>query len=133
MNALQVMDRYWKEVLQVSTWKHDVKVQYFYDKMGHQLLNIVAKTLFLMSKHFKAFSRQHKLPALSLLWNWPLGSFLKLQAISLQWPFAMLCQFTLKFFNKFASCSIPFFNLLFFIGDGLALAFDSFNVVLKLC
>ena len=31
MNALQVMDRYWKEVVQVSTGKHDVKVQYLYD------------------------------------------------------------------------------------------------------
>ena len=25
MNALQVMDRYWKEVLEVSTRKHDIK------------------------------------------------------------------------------------------------------------
>ena len=33
MNALQVMDRYWKEVIQVSTLKNDIKVQYFYDNM----------------------------------------------------------------------------------------------------
>ena len=32
MNALQVMDRYRKEVIQVSTVKNDVKVQYLYDK-----------------------------------------------------------------------------------------------------
>ena len=25
------MDRYWKEVIQVSTWKNDIKVQYPYD------------------------------------------------------------------------------------------------------
>ena len=25
MNALHVMDRYWKEVLEVSTQKHDIK------------------------------------------------------------------------------------------------------------
>ena len=31
MNALQVMDRYWKEVIQVSTQKQDIKVQYLYD------------------------------------------------------------------------------------------------------
>ena len=31
MNALQVMDRYWKEVKQVSTRKNDIKVQYLYD------------------------------------------------------------------------------------------------------
>ena len=28
MNALQVMDRYWKEVIQVNTRKNDKKVQY---------------------------------------------------------------------------------------------------------
>ena len=28
MNALQGMDRYLKEVIQVSTKKHDIKVQY---------------------------------------------------------------------------------------------------------
>ena len=26
------MDKYRKEVIQVSTWKNDIKVQYFYDK-----------------------------------------------------------------------------------------------------
>ena len=31
MNALQVMDRYRKEVIQVSTWKNDRKVQYLYN------------------------------------------------------------------------------------------------------
>ena len=31
MNAMQVMDRYWKEVIQVSTQKHDINVQYLYD------------------------------------------------------------------------------------------------------
>ena len=31
MNALQVMDRTRKEVIQVSTEKNDVKVQYLYD------------------------------------------------------------------------------------------------------
>ena len=25
------MDRYWKEVIHVSTWKHDINVQYLYD------------------------------------------------------------------------------------------------------
>ena len=36
MNDIAWMDRYWKEVLEVSTWKHDIKgsvsLQYFYDK-----------------------------------------------------------------------------------------------------
>ena len=32
MNVLQVMDRYRKEVIQVSTSKNDIKVQYLYDK-----------------------------------------------------------------------------------------------------
>ena len=32
MNALQVMDRYQKEVIQMSTEKDDKKVQYLYDK-----------------------------------------------------------------------------------------------------
>ena len=31
MNTLQVMDRYCKEELQVSTWKHDINNQYLYD------------------------------------------------------------------------------------------------------
>ena len=31
MYALQVMDRYWKEIIQVSTLKNDIKVQYLYD------------------------------------------------------------------------------------------------------
>ena len=34
--------------------------------------------------------------------------------------------FILMFFNKFASCYIPYLN--FFIGDGLALALKSINV-----
>ena len=33
MNALQVMDRYQKEVIQVSIRKHDINVQYPYDKI----------------------------------------------------------------------------------------------------
>ena len=32
MNALQVMDRYPKEVRQVSAQKNDIKVQYVYNK-----------------------------------------------------------------------------------------------------
>ena len=32
MNALQIMDRYRKELIQVSTGKNDIKVQYLYDK-----------------------------------------------------------------------------------------------------
>ena len=40
MNALQVMDRYWKEVIQVSTQKNDIKVQYLYNKLtGDRLVN----------------------------------------------------------------------------------------------
>ena len=41
MNALQVMDRNWKKVIQVSTWKHGINVQYLYNnitqikKLGH--------------------------------------------------------------------------------------------------
>ena len=31
MKALHWMDRYRKEVLQVSTWKHGINVQYLYD------------------------------------------------------------------------------------------------------
>ena len=31
MNALQVMERYRKEVVQVSTQNNDIKVQYLYD------------------------------------------------------------------------------------------------------
>ena len=34
MNALQVMDRYWKEVIQVSTRKNDIKVQYLFDNVS---------------------------------------------------------------------------------------------------
>ena len=30
MNALQGMEKYWKEVIQVSTGKKDIKVQYLY-------------------------------------------------------------------------------------------------------
>ena len=32
MNALKVIDRYGKEVIQVSTPKQDINVQYLYDK-----------------------------------------------------------------------------------------------------
>ena len=35
MNALQVMDRYQKEVIQVSIWKHDINVWYLYDNITH--------------------------------------------------------------------------------------------------
>ena len=46
MNALQLMDRYRKELMQVSTQKHDIKVQYLYDSIlfsdiysnSHQML-----------------------------------------------------------------------------------------------
>ena len=31
MNALQIMVSYWKEVKQVSTYKNDLKVQYYYN------------------------------------------------------------------------------------------------------
>ena len=31
MNALQVMDTYWKELIQLSPQKHDINVQYLYD------------------------------------------------------------------------------------------------------
>ena len=31
MNALQVMDKYWKEVIQVSTRKNYIKVQYLHN------------------------------------------------------------------------------------------------------
>ena len=31
MNALQVIDRYRKEVIKVSTWNNEIKVQYLYD------------------------------------------------------------------------------------------------------
>ena len=34
MKALRWMDRYRKEVLQVSTWKHGINVQYLYDRIG---------------------------------------------------------------------------------------------------
>ena len=44
MNALQVMDRYRKEVIQVSTLKNDVKVQYLYDRTAHYfLVRIIVK------------------------------------------------------------------------------------------
>ena len=33
MNALQGMDRYLNEEIQVSTQKHDIKVQYLYDNI----------------------------------------------------------------------------------------------------
>ena len=38
MNALHVMDRYWKEVLQVSTQKHGINVQYLYDISTYKLV-----------------------------------------------------------------------------------------------
>ena len=34
MNALQVMDRYLKVVIQVSTLKNDIKIQHLYDNKG---------------------------------------------------------------------------------------------------
>ena len=34
------MDRYCKEVIQVSTWKHDIKVQYLYNKIKWSLSTI---------------------------------------------------------------------------------------------
>ena len=34
MNALHGMDRYWKEMIQVSTLKNDIKVQYHYDNLA---------------------------------------------------------------------------------------------------
>ena len=37
MNALQVMDRYRKEVIQVSTRKNEIKVQYLYDTCPNEL------------------------------------------------------------------------------------------------
>ena len=42
MNALQVTDRYWKEVLEVSTRKHDIKgsVSLRYKSMETTLDNI---------------------------------------------------------------------------------------------
>ena len=33
MNALQGLDRYWKEVIHVSTRKHDINVQYHNNKI----------------------------------------------------------------------------------------------------
>ena len=33
MSALQVLDKFWKEVIQVSTRKHDVNVQYLYNNI----------------------------------------------------------------------------------------------------
>ena len=39
MNALQVMDRYRKEAIQVSTRKHAINVQYLYDTLIEGLQN----------------------------------------------------------------------------------------------
>ena len=43
MTDIAWMDRYWKEVLYVSTRKHDIKVQYLYDKITKP--NLVLHTL----------------------------------------------------------------------------------------
>ena len=40
----------------------------------------------------------------------------------------LLC--CVNFFNKFARCSIPYFNLFCFIGDSLALALNSIYLLL---
>ena len=40
MKALHWMDRYRKEVLQVSTWKHGINVQYLYD-MFKKIQNLI--------------------------------------------------------------------------------------------
>ena len=57
-NALQVMDRYWKEVLQVSTWKNDIKVQYLYDSL--------ATWINLTLSHLNSFN---------LIYNWQIHVF----------------------------------------------------------
>ena len=45
MNALQVMDRYWKEVIQVSTWKNDIKVaDFFANFFDEKVKKLVEKT-----------------------------------------------------------------------------------------
>ena len=44
MNALHRMDRYGKEVIQVSTLNNDIKVQYLYDNMSGTLLNPCVET-----------------------------------------------------------------------------------------
>ena len=44
MNALQGMNRYRKEVIPVSTWKHDIKVQYLYDNTTHPEFKTKQKT-----------------------------------------------------------------------------------------
>ena len=55
MKALHWMDRYRKEVLQVSTWKHGINVQYLYDIWRQ---NIIRK---LSVKFFKfSFSKPMK-------------------------------------------------------------------------
>ena len=53
MNALLVMDRYRKEVIQVSTWKNDINVHYLYDKLTYDL----------------PFNRKPKLILRSALWR----------------------------------------------------------------
>ena len=51
MNEFQVMDRYWKEVIQVSTLKNDIKVWYLYDnKSTKKLFNLRICLLFLRNK-----------------------------------------------------------------------------------
>ena len=43
MKALHRMDRYRKEVLQLSTWKHGINVQYLYDSILKNSLKILNK------------------------------------------------------------------------------------------
>ena len=45
MNALQGMDGYRKEVIQMNTWKNDIKDQYLYDTFSMKILvNIIIWT-----------------------------------------------------------------------------------------
>ena len=48
MNALQVRDRYQKEVIQVSKLKNDIKVQYLYDNMKDTKYQITKLKLFII-------------------------------------------------------------------------------------
>ena len=66
MNALQVMDRYQKEVIQVIIQKSDIKFQYLYDNWSLFKQFILLLPLLLISGSFQTFCPK----AISIFWLW---------------------------------------------------------------
>ena len=73
MKALHRMDRYRKEVLQLSTWKHGINVQYLYDKIPND--NTFLKTANGKGGNVECFKKVDvKIPKRD---GWVYGSFFR--------------------------------------------------------